>query len=61
VRLRRPGEESEDAVFREKLREDRIRDLGWGVVRWTWSDLQQPEVIADRLRRAFTCGLRRVA
>ena len=59
-RLRRPGEESEDAVFREKLREDRVRDLGWEVVRWTWSDLQQPEVIADRLRRAFARGLRRV-
>jgi hypothetical protein len=60
-RLRRPGEESEDAVFREKLREDRIRDLGWEVVRWTWSDLQQPQVFADRLRRAFGRGLRRVA
>ena len=55
-RLRRPGEESEDAVFREKLREDRIRDLGWEVVRWTWSDLQQPQVLADRLRRAVRPG-----
>jgi len=60
-RLRRPGEEPEDAVFREKLREDLIRDLGWEVVRWTWSDLQQPQALADRLRRAFARGLRRAA
>jgi hypothetical protein len=60
-RLRRPGEEPEDAVFREKVREDRIRDLGFEVVRWTWSDLKQPQVLADRLQRAFARGMRRVA
>ncbi|KYH46098.1 hypothetical protein AZH51_10665 [Branchiibius sp. NY16-3462-2] len=27
------------ALWREKLREDRIRSLGWIVVRLTWSDL----------------------
>ena len=60
-RLRRPGEEPEDAVFREKVREDHIRDLGFEVVRWTWSDLKQPQVLADRLQRAFARGMRRVA
>ncbi len=60
-RLRRPGEEPEDAVFREKVREDRIRDLGLEVVRWTWSDLQQPQALANRLRRAFARGMRGVA
>jgi len=60
-RLRRPGEEPEDAVFREKVREDRVRDLGFEVVRWTWSDLQQPRALADRLRRAFTRAMRRIA
>ncbi len=60
-RLRRPGETPEDAVFREKLREDRIRDLGWEMVRWTWSDLAQHQMLADRLERAFIRGLRRAA
>ncbi len=53
-RLRRPGETVEDAVHREKLREDALRDHGWQVVRWTWDDLWRPNVITDRLGRAFT-------
>ena len=52
-RLRRPGETARQAVHREKLREDALRDHGWQVARWTWDDLWQPKVIADRLRRAF--------
>jgi hypothetical protein len=60
-RLVRPGEKPEDAVFREKIREDRIRDLGWEVVRWTWADLDQPELLANRLQRAFARGCRRSA
>jgi hypothetical protein len=40
-------------VWREKRREDALRDLGWQVVRWTWADLLQPWVLADRLQRAF--------
>ena len=51
--LLRPGQRVEDVVWAEKRREDALRDLGWQVVRWTWSDLQQPRVIADRLQRAF--------
>jgi hypothetical protein len=50
-RFRRPGEDPGDAVFREKGREDSIRDEGWGVVRWTWSDLRQPHRVAARVRR----------
>jgi len=50
-RFRRPGEDAGDAVFREKGREDSIRDEGWGVVRWTWSDLRQPHRVAARVRR----------
>jgi hypothetical protein len=55
-RLRRPGETEADAVHREKLREDALRDHGWQVVRWVWDDLRRPQVIADRLRRAFARG-----
>ena len=52
-RLLEVDEEAGDAVFREKRREDRLRELGWQVVRWVWADLAHPEVIAERLRRAF--------
>lgn len=55
-RLRRPGETVEEAVHREKLREDALRDHDWQVVRWIWEDLSRPEVIDDRLRRAFARG-----
>jgi hypothetical protein len=50
-RLLRPGQDAGDAVFREKRREDAIRDEGWGAVRWTWSDLQRPDRFAARVRR----------
>jgi hypothetical protein len=52
-RLLRPGTSAADAVYAEKLREDAIRDLGWKVARWTWSDLDRPTLLAERLRRAF--------
>jgi hypothetical protein len=52
-RLLKPGESSEDAIFAEKVREDELRDNGWQVVRWLWSDLYRPGVIRDRLLRAF--------
>lgn len=43
----------QDVVYREKVREDAFRDLGWSVVRWTWDDLAHFEVVAERLHRAF--------
>jgi hypothetical protein len=51
-RLLRPGQEPGDAVFAEKLREDAIRDEGWGMVRWVWGDLRRPDRLAARVRRA---------
>ncbi len=51
-RLLKPGEESGDAVFREKVREDRLREaLGWGMVRLVWSDLHRGPETAARIRR----------
>lgn len=32
-----PGESAAIAVMREKRREDRLRRLGWRVVRWGWA------------------------
>jgi hypothetical protein len=48
----RPGQDVEDAVFAEKRREDAIRDEDWDVVRWVWADLQRPDRLAARVRRA---------
>ena len=49
----RPGEDPGEAVYREKRREDALRDLGLKVVRWTWDELGTFTAPADRLRRAF--------
>lgn len=51
-RLLRPGERPEDAVFREKRREDLLCEItGWRMVRLIWSDLYAPDVTAARIRR----------
>jgi hypothetical protein len=43
----------------EKRREDRLRDLGFEVVRWVWSDVVGDfGPTADRLRAAFARGRR---
>jgi hypothetical protein len=51
--LLNPGQTPGDAIVAEKRREDLLRDRGWQVVRWMWSDLYRPGVIKDRLLRAF--------
>ncbi len=58
-RLLRPGQDPGDAVFDEEIREDELRDSGREVARWIWSDLDRPQVVGDRLRRAFARGRRR--
>ena len=45
-------------LAREKRREDQIRELGWMVVRLTWSDLADPVRTGSRLRSAMTRGRR---
>jgi hypothetical protein len=49
-RLLRPGQAPGDAVFEEKRREDALRDEDYGVIRWTWQDLDQPVRWANRIR-----------
>lgn len=40
--------------WREKLREDRLREAGWEVVRVTWAQLVgSPKEVAARIRAAF--------
>ena len=50
-RLLRPGQTPGDAVVAEKRREDRVRDEGLHVVRWTWDELDNPDVVVDLRRR----------
>ena len=38
------------AVIAEKVREDRLRSLGYAVVRATWADLRHPERLVRRVR-----------
>jgi hypothetical protein len=58
-RLLRPGQDPGDVVFEEKRREDAFRDAGWGVVRWTWTDLVPGTVVGDRVGRALARARRR--
>jgi hypothetical protein len=48
----RSGRTVEQVVYDEKLREDRLRALGWAVVRWPWSVAMNPHALAARLRAA---------
>ena len=57
-RLLKPGEDPGDAVFREKTREDRLREATqWGFIRLVWADLYNPRGSAERVRRMMRLGL----
>jgi len=58
-RLLHPGQDPGDVVWQEKQREDRLRELGFEVVRVIWADLARPDLIADRFRRAFARAAKR--
>ena len=42
-----------EALVAEKQREDRLRDLGYQVVRVSWADLARPAELLSRIRRAI--------
>lgn len=46
------GRTAAQAVVDEKLREDRIRATGCGVVRWVWAELMAPGVFERKLAAA---------
>ncbi len=54
--LLRTGQTASDAVFAEKLREDRIRETGRQVVRVVWDDLARPALLLRRFGAAFTAA-----
>lgn len=47
----------EQVVIAEKIREDKLRALGWMVVRWTWSDLDYPDQLIRRIRAAAAAAV----
>ena len=52
--LLRAQETPSDALFREKRREDRVREAtGYSMILFTWGDLYEREATARRLRRAL--------
>lgn len=54
LKYRRRGESMEDAILREKRREDEIRRVtGWRCIRITWADLQHPEILAAKIRNVL--------
>ncbi len=51
-KYRRPGESPGDAVFREKRREDLMREAsGCSMIRYTWQDFADPRTTLARTRR----------
>lgn len=55
LRFRREGESIEDAILREKRREEQICEItGWRCIRVVWADLERPEILAGRIRKMLT-------
>jgi hypothetical protein len=46
------GREIGEIVWQEKLREDRLRETGRRVCRWTWDVARSPAALESRLRAA---------
>lgn len=51
--LLKPGQRPEDAIMREKNREENIRQSGHWVVRWDVGTLGRPGELAERVSRAM--------
>lgn len=45
--------EGQQDLAAEKRREDRLRSMGYEVVRLTWADLERPEVVRSRIEAAL--------
>ena len=51
-RFLRSGEDPSDVVFREKRREDLLREAtGWPMIRYIYSDLSRPMQTVERTNR----------
>lgn len=59
LRMRREDESIEEAVIREKRREDKLREItGWLMIRLIWSELFTPVLTGDRIRAQLARGRR---
>lgn len=47
------NQDPSEQVYREKLRQDDLRELNHEVIRFTWAAAGDPEIVARRVRRAF--------
>ena len=56
-----PKAHSSEILRQEKLREDRLRALGYEVVRLTWADLDDPGRVHDLITSAFARAAARAA
>ena len=45
--------DSKRVLLDEKYREDRLRELGWVIVRWNWRELDDPRALLRRFEQAF--------
>ena len=57
-RLLRPGESADDAVMREKRREERIRGAGFWIVRWGWEEAWDRAALRRIVERGFALAPR---
>lgn len=48
-----PGTNPTDVLWREKKREDRLRAMGFEIVRITWADLTDVSALGAKVRAAF--------
>lgn len=46
------GRSTREAILAEKKREDRLRGLGFKVVRWDWKAITNPELLGQKLAAA---------
>jgi hypothetical protein len=47
-------DDAQRLLFAEKRREDRIRDLGYEMVRVTWAEVHQPERVRAKVEKALS-------
>lgn len=54
--LLRPNEKATHVLLREKQREQRLRRLGWWVIRWGWQEANHRELLAAIILDGFQHG-----
>lgn len=55
--LLKPGERPEDAIMREKRRDERIRQAGWRVAHWGWAEANDPPTLVRQISQALRTPL----